>query len=124
MTTSGPAVVPRNGRKRIWNVRAVTQEDRNKGKELTTTWGRKDSTRRRVIADYELSGIDPNAPSSAEAKLGQMENSGLGPGTQETYLRYVFKRYPRATTDSRSMSRAYAMPTMNALTPRMSPKRP
>jgi len=103
-TPVGPIVVPRKGRKKIWQVRPASQSDRDKGRELVMTWGRNDTVKRRVIGDYEqlcrMSNLDPNSPASVEAMLGQMENSGLGPGTQETYVRYVSKRYPRAAYDT------------------------
>lgn len=103
-TPVGTLVVPRKGRKKIWQVRPVSQSDKDKGRELVTVWGRNDTAKRRVIGDYEqlcrMSNLDPSSPASVEAMLGQMENSGLGPGSQETYVRYVGKRYPRAARDS------------------------
>jgi len=85
------------GRRRLWIPRAITQADIERGRAIVKEWGPDHHSRDRVVSDFEimckLSGLPTNDPFSALGFLGQLANSGLGPGSVDTYTGYVSKRY-------------------------------
>jgi len=82
---------------RKWFPRAISQADINRGNALLEKWGPDPKNRDRVISDYELvchlSGYDTKNPLAHIGFLGQLANSGLGPGTTDTYVSYVHKKH-------------------------------
>ena len=80
----------RGGRRRIWTPSPVTSADRERGRELIALYGPDRRASMRVVADYRhfcaISGFDPTDPEACAAVLGQMDNSGLGAGSLDTYM--------------------------------------
>jgi len=74
-------------------------------------WGPNHRDRDRVIRDFELccklSNLPTNDSSVGVALLGQLANSGLGPGSCDTYIGHVTKRY-RMTDVSKAASARHA----------------
>jgi len=96
------AALPRHRRglrhgNRKWVPRAISEADLARGRAILEKWGPDHKNRIRVVADYELtcvlSGYDPRNPLAHVGFLGQLANSGLGPGTADTYINYVHKKH-------------------------------
>jgi len=85
------------GRRPKWTPHAFTDADLNRGMQILKEWGPNHQDKNRVIMNFEicchLSGMDKKDPRCAIALLGQMVNSGLGPGSCDTYIGYIHKRY-------------------------------
>jgi len=69
----------------------------NRGMSILQEWGPNNNTRDRVIMNFEvachLSGLDRKDPRAAIGLLGQLANCALGPGTTDTYIAYINKKY-------------------------------
>lgn len=101
----------RGGRKCTWIPRAFNEADINRGMKLVEEWGPDHRTRDRVVMNFEmcchLSGLHTRDPRAALGVLGQMANSGLGPGTSDTYIKYINKLY-RMTSVSKAAAARHA----------------
>jgi len=96
---------------RKWFPRAISEADLNRGRILLEKWGPDHKNRDRVISDYELvchlSGYETKNPLAHIGFLGQLANSGLSPGTSDTYIGYVHKRH-RMTNVTKAASARHA----------------
>ena len=94
----------RGGRNRLWTPHPATPADRARGRELINLYGPKRHASMRVLADFrhfcDISGFNPTDPAAHEAVLGQMDNSTLGVGSQDTYLSVIRKHYRTAAHDA------------------------
>jgi len=87
----------RTGRKALWTPRAVSEADLSRGAALLQEWGPDHRSKERIVLNFDtmcmLSGLDKKDPRAAIGLLGQMANSGLGPGSIDVYIGYIRKRY-------------------------------
>ena len=92
-----PRRARRTGRKALWTPRAVSEADLNRGAALLQEWGPDHRSKDRIVLNFDtmcmLSGLDKKDPRAAIGLLGQMANSGLGPGSTDVYIGYIHKRY-------------------------------
>jgi len=100
------------GRRKIWVPRAITQADIERGRGIMQEWGPDCHTRYRVVGDFELmcklSALLTSDPLAAVGFLGQLANSGLGPGSIDTYTGYVCKRYRSLTNVQKAAAARHA----------------
>ena len=87
----------RTGRKALWTPRAVSEADLSRGAALLQEWVPDHCSKERIVLNFDtmcmLSGLDKKDPRAAIGLLGQMANSGLGPGSIDVYIGYIHKRY-------------------------------
>jgi len=96
----GPSLIGKKGRKAIWEPRALNSADYAEGMRLLKEWGRDKSSQIRIQGNFmtvcRLSGRLHTDPMAAIGTLGQMSNSGLGPGSRSTYMNYIRKKFSAA----------------------------
>jgi len=91
-------LLQRWGRKATWEVRPLQQCDYDEGLRILKAYGRRRDQPLRIQGNFmtlcRLSGTSHTDPMSAVGALGQMSNSGLGPGSCSTYMSYIRKKFP------------------------------